>query len=178
MTTNSRTDTGYIILSLWSINHKDVSTSFEIQCHSTGQGIPVSYIYIFFVTPWRLKFISVVFQKSVPSSKWTNPISVTKTNQCFFFRQVAGFLSTVAARSKATFCCRSLVGIAVSNPAGAWFYVLCECCVLSGRGLCDGPITHSEEFYRVYSVLSGRYDICLFSNTNYQRKLGKEKVLN
>jgi len=26
---------------------------------------------------------------------------------------------------------------------------LSECCVLSGRGLCDGPITRLEEFYRV-----------------------------
>jgi hypothetical protein len=24
--------------------------------------------------------------------------------------------------------------------------VCCECCVLSGRGLCDGSITHPEEF--------------------------------
>jgi hypothetical protein len=26
-------------------------------------------------------------------------------------------------------------------------FVLCECCVLSGRGLCDELITHPEEFY-------------------------------
>jgi hypothetical protein len=28
-------------------------------------------------------------------------------------------------------------------------YVTCECCVLSGRGLCDKLITRSEEFYWV-----------------------------
>jgi len=28
---------------------------------------------------------------------------------------------------------------------------MCECCVLSGRGLCDGPITRPEKFYRVCS---------------------------
>jgi hypothetical protein len=27
--------------------------------------------------------------------------------------------------------------------------VSCECCVLSGRGLCDGPIPRTEESYRV-----------------------------
>ena len=27
-----------------------------------------------------------------------------------------------------------------------------ECCVLSGRGLCDWPITSPEEFYRVCRV--------------------------
>jgi hypothetical protein len=28
-----------------------------------------------------------------------------------------------------------------NNPLGAWMFVCCECRVLSGRGLCDGPIT-------------------------------------
>jgi hypothetical protein len=30
--------------------------------------------------------------------------------------------------------------------------VSCECCVLSGRGLCDGLITCLEESYRVWCV--------------------------
>jgi hypothetical protein len=30
-------------------------------------------------------------------------------------------------------------------------YVCCECCVLSGRGLCDELITRPEEFYRLWS---------------------------
>jgi hypothetical protein len=30
--------------------------------------------------------------------------------------------------------------------------VCCECCVLSGRGLCDGLITRPEESYRVWCV--------------------------
>ena len=32
-------------------------------------------------------------------------------------------------------------------PPGAWMFVCCECCVLSGRGLCDGLITRPEESY-------------------------------
>ena len=31
--------------------------------------------------------------------------------------------------------------------------VSCECCVLSGRGLCDGPIPRPEEPYRVWCVV-------------------------
>jgi hypothetical protein len=30
--------------------------------------------------------------------------------------------------------------------------VCCECCVLSGRGLCDGLIIRPEEFYRLCCV--------------------------
>jgi hypothetical protein len=29
----------------------------------------------------------------------------------------------------------------------------CECCVLSGRGLCDGLITRPEESYRLWRVI-------------------------
>jgi hypothetical protein len=56
---------------------------------------------------------------------------------------------------KGAFCrCRwphglrpSVAGIAVSNPAGGT-KVCCECCVLLGRGLCDGPISHPNTSYR------------------------------
>jgi hypothetical protein len=52
----------------------------------------------------------------------------------------------VAARSKVWVCGRSPAGIVGSNAAGGLdVCLLCECCVLSGRGLCDGPITRPEE---------------------------------
>ena len=38
-------------------------------------------------------------------------------------------------------------------PAGAWMPVCCQCCVLTGRGLCDELITHPEESYRVWCVV-------------------------
>ena len=47
-------------------------------------------------------------------------------------------------------CGRSIAGIVFSNPAGSWISVCCECCVLSGRGLCVGPITRPEAFYRMW----------------------------
>jgi hypothetical protein len=36
---------------------------------------------------------------------------------------------------------------------GAWMSVCCECCVLSGRGICDELITRPEESYRLWCVL-------------------------
>ena len=38
-------------------------------------------------------------------------------------------------------------------PPGAWMFVCCECCVLSGRGLFDELITHPEESYRLWCVV-------------------------
>jgi len=38
-------------------------------------------------------------------------------------------------------------------PPGAWMFVCCECCVLSGRGHCDELITRPEESYRLWCVV-------------------------
>ena len=62
----------------------------------------------------------------------------------------------VAARSKASVFCRSPAGIAGSNPTRGMdvcLFVCCECCVLSGRSLCDGLITRPEGFYRLWRVI-------------------------
>ena len=48
-------------------------------------------------------------------------------------------------RSAAARLLRSWVRI----PLGAWMFVCCEYCVLSGRGLCDELITRPEESYRL-----------------------------
>jgi hypothetical protein len=49
----------------------------------------------------------------------------------------------VTAPSKAWLCGRLLAGIVGSNPARG-MYVSCECCMLSGIGLCDGLIPRPE----------------------------------
>ena len=54
-------------------------------------------------------------------------------------------------RSTAARLLRSWVRI----PPGAWISVCCECCVLSGRGLCDELITRPEESYRLWCVVCG-----------------------
>ena len=46
-----------------------------------------------------------------------------------------------------------LLRLWVRIPPGAWMFVCCECCVLSGRGLCDGLIIRSEESYRLWGVV-------------------------
>jgi len=42
--------------------------------------------------------------------------------------------------------------------------VVCECCVLSSRGLCDVPITYPEESYQVWCVcvcVGARARVCV-----------------
>jgi hypothetical protein len=53
--------------------------------------------------------------------------------------------------------CRSatarLLRSCVRIPPEAWMFVCCECCVLSGRGLCDDLITLPEESYWLWCVV-------------------------
>ena len=46
-----------------------------------------------------------------------------------------------------------LLKLWVRIPPVAWMSVCCECCVLSGRGLCDELITRPEESYRLWCVV-------------------------
>ena len=59
----------------------------------------------------------------------------------------------VAARSKAWVYGRSPAAIVGSNPTQGLGCLCVECCVLSGRGLCDGLIIRSEESYRLWRVV-------------------------
>src|SRR5215510_14614819 len=52
-------------------------------------------------------------------------------------------------RYTATCLLRSWVRI----PRGAWMFVCCVYCMLSGRGLCDEKITRPEDSYRVWRVV-------------------------
>jgi len=46
-----------------------------------------------------------------------------------------------------------LLGMWVRIPPRAWMFVSCECCVLSGRGLCVGLTTRPEESCRLWCVV-------------------------
>ena len=47
-----------------------------------------------------------------------------------------------------------LLALRVRIQQGAWMSACCECCVLSVRGVCDGPIPRPEESYRLWCVLA------------------------
>jgi len=96
----------------------------------------------------------------------TKPISSTREeNRCRttalfnighfggHFAFVISWLSIqVAARSKEWVCGHSPAEIVGSNPIEG-MDVSCECCVLSGRGLCDGLITCLEESHRMWCIV-------------------------
>jgi hypothetical protein len=57
-----------------------------------------------------------------------------------------------------------LLRLWVRIPPGAWMSVCCECCLLSGRCLCDGLIIRPEESYRLWRV------VCVISKTSWMRR--------
>ena len=46
-----------------------------------------------------------------------------------------------------------LLRLWVRIPPEKWMFVCCECCVLSGRGLCDELINRPEESHRLWCVV-------------------------
>jgi len=79
----------------------------------------------------------------------------------------------MAVRSKAWFCGRSLAGIADSNPAGGRD-VYYECCVLLGRGLCDGPISLPKASYKVRALVC--VCVCVAECDKMQQQLSELQI--
>jgi len=52
-------------------------------------------------------------------------------------------------------------------------YVCCECCVLSGRGLCDELITRPEESYRLWWFVV--CDLENFKNEEAMIRVGSQR---
>ena len=50
-------------------------------------------------------------------------------------------------------------------------FVCCECCVLSGRGLCNELITRPEESYRLWCVI-----VCNLENKNLKNEEAMTRV--
>jgi hypothetical protein len=79
---------------------------------------------------------------------------------------------SVAEQSKARVHSRSLAGTAGSNTAGDMVSVRGKCVVLSGRGLCDGPIPRPEESYRLWCVI-----VCDLETSEHEVALGRVGLL-
>ena len=54
--------------------------------------------------------------------------------------------------------------------------VCCECCVLSGRGLCDELITRPEEPYRLWCVVVCDLEKTILVNEEGQDPLGGNRA--
>ena len=72
-------------------------------------------------------------------------------------------------RSAAARLLRSWVRI----PPGAWMFVCCECCVLSGRDLCDELIIRPEESYRRWCVVM--CDLENLKNEEVMSRVGSQR---
>jgi len=94
---------------------------------------PCSEVWL--TTPFP--FTSPPARHRVPSHfNWTLPPDCEVWSRCICF--------TAAAR---------LLRLWVRIPPWVWTFVCCECCVLTGRGLCDELITRPEESYWQWCVV-------------------------
>jgi len=106
------------------------------------------------------EMLSLRYQETVTlESNWTFLARITLWNSIlgtvfYFYRVFKNICRSKwprgLRRSSAT---PRLLGLWVLIPPGVWKSVSCECCVLSGRDLCDGLITRPEESYRLWCVV-------------------------
>jgi hypothetical protein len=76
-------------------------------------------------------------------------------------------------------CGRSLEGGAGSNPTGGMDVCLFECCMLSNRGLCDGPIPPREKSYPVWCVwVWSRATINVYTYSESGEDAGEERIFD
>ena len=89
------------------------------------------------------------------------PLSRAVHDWCWLLWEEGGLVTTIVVNvdgvpadpSGRTWVCGCLhAGIVGSNHAEAWMSAAGECCVLSGRRLRIGLMTHSEESYWVWCV--------------------------
>ena len=84
----------------------------------------------------------------------STPTSWNDTLRWFFFNQILLVYKFVMYIIHARrFSASRLLRLWVRIPPGPWMFVCCECCVLSGRVLCDELITRTEESYRLWRVV-------------------------
>jgi hypothetical protein len=110
-------------------------------------GIPISlaYVELLAVSPKKTNIFPWIYYQSIGHT-------------------LGQILDLVAGPRGRAVCGRSFTRFAHSNRAGS-MYVCRDCCVLSGRSLCVGPITRPEESYRLWCAV-----VC-DSKTSTVRKL-------
>ena len=85
----------------------------------------------------------------------------TTPNKNYYVNRIMLFYSSIYLASRSQWprglrrrsSAALLLRLWVRIPPGAWMFVCCECCVLSGRGLYDGLITRPGESYRLSRVV-------------------------
>ena len=107
-----------------------------------------------------------IFNKSCAGIRRRESLNVLYMWFCFYVYFCASCIRSpilVAERSKRKVWGRTRVRI----PPAAWMSVCCECCVLSGRGLCDWLIPGSEELCLLSCVI---VSLCVITETLRMRR--------
>ena len=91
--------------------------------------------------------------------RWQSPFAVSRMRRTLINWIIIGYIRVLLGRSqwprglRRRSAAARLLRLWVWIPPGAWMFVCCECCVLSGRGLGDELITRPEESYRLWCVV-------------------------
>jgi len=93
-----------------------------------------------------------VFSQYVPRTLPVRKLSYTKQLSILFISKTALCRSQLPRFLRCGSAAARSLRLWVRIPPGAWIFFSCKCCVLSGRKLCVGLITRTEESYLLWCV--------------------------
>ena len=122
----------------------------SVVCVATIQCVNIHCLCITF-SLFKIFLKCMVFLKR----EWDSPVKITinSVNEKPSLSVAPAITSTKVLTGWGRSTAARLLRLWVRIPPGAWTFVCYECCVLSGRGLCDELITHPEESYRLWPVV-------------------------
>jgi hypothetical protein len=129
----------------------ETGNSSSIRSSNSGKTYPSTS----FPVNYSLSSYHPLPQSDLLNALFKNPLVITPIRYSippFLFRVFVYSRSQWPSNLRHGSAADRLLGLRVRIPPGASMFVCCECCVWSGRGLCDGPIPRPEVSYRLCGV--------------------------
>jgi len=128
------------------------------------------YVYIYIYMPWghfRI-FIILILQCFGNLANYIYNIYMYTHTHIYIYIYIYIYIRSCRLQRsrdlRRTSKTARLLRLCALNPPEARLSVCCECCVLSGRGLCDALITRPEESYRLW-----RFAVCDLETSRMRR---------
>ena len=136
------------VVSLMYSSQADLWKSLYLLCAHTAAPLLLLVFWTIRVTVFTLHVLCRENRRSI----FNKSLKLLYHNYIFVYCSCVGCRSQWPRGLTRGSAAGRLLGMRVRIPPGSWMSVCCECCVLSGGGLCDGLITRPEESYQVWCV--------------------------
>ena len=144
---------------LYGVRPENDGPCVETRCNSWSLSNNLAYRIVHYKIGWKTANMNKTHSLYNLKKKKTNDWS-SSASHCIIFgvnkfsKPKSSLCQSQWSRSlRRSSAAARLLRLRVRIPAGTYKFFCCECCVLSGRGLCDELIIRPEESYRLWCVV-------------------------